>query len=177
MKRRLHKFVKELVKTNFNQTEAYVRTFPNAQRDTARARAPKLMKREDVQEALKKAVEEITPEFVINELKSIALDCKVRPADRIRAWEVAGKTRVLDLFRPESQSNQLNLISDQSINDIKAKLSTNKGTKEAQKALPPSDKSLDHNALQDDSAMIDHQSDTDSIGGEGSGAVPAPTHP
>lgn len=98
-----HQAFCELYLQYFNATKAYMQVFKDASYGTARANSTELMKREDVQEFLSRRLDElaITSNEVVLGLAKIARNEEEKTTDRIRAYELLGKTKGIFLDRTD----------------------------------------------------------------------------
>lgn len=152
-KNRQKKFAQAYVDNGFNGQRAYQSIKPNVTAESARVSASRLLTSDNVQAEIKRRVEAITPESILDRINDIANDSEARRADKLRALELLGKYHAM--FK-DTQVNNLNIISDKDLDQIRAKLSGRSGATSIE-AVP----TLDSHSLEDQSTqVIDTQEDS-----------------
>ena len=89
-------FARNLILHKFNRTKAYMATYPDANKDSARTNAPRLLANDDVNEYVQTLVEEeeaktlITVEEVIDGIKEVVKYAE-KDNDKLKGYDLLGK--------------------------------------------------------------------------------------
>ena len=114
---RAKRFLEEYVANGFNGTQAYLAVYPDASRDTARARSCQLLKDEKCVKYLREYIDSLnvhraTPQAVVNGICDIAFDMSNPPDLRLKALTQLSKILGLEVQNIQANIKTVEIVDD-----------------------------------------------------------------
>jgi len=138
-KLRHRKFAREYVENGMDAKAAYTKTYPEITERSAEVGGSRLLSDAEVQAEIKRRVEKISPEYIIDLIHGLAISAK-RDSDKLRAAELLGKWQAL--FK-ETATNQLNLISTSDLDQIRSSLASKARPEDVNQTIVPALQPID----------------------------------